>query len=961
MTGDREFRFGPYCLDRANARLTHDGQPVPLKPKVFDVLAHLVENAGRLVTQEELLAEIWPDTIVGDSSLKSCIRQIRQALGDDARTPQFIETMHRRGYSFIAAVTTVGVEKKLTQLAGTLAAGNEVGLAKVLVGRERELSALGASLAIARQGRRQVVFVTGGPGSGKTALVEKFLRQAQRNGELLVAAGQCFEQFGSGEAYLPILEAIGRLGRGPHAGRLKQVLAGHAPTWLAQLPALRTGDGAGTATAAPPERMLREMAEALERLAADTPLVLILEDLHWADYSTLDLLSALARRREPAGLMVIATYRPAEAALSGHPLRSVKQDLQTHDLCRELALGLLSDGAIRDYLAARFPEGSWPTGLALLLYRRTEGLPLFLVNLIDEWIELGILVRSESRWELARALDELDVVVPASIRSLIEKQLERLAPPELQALEGACVAGVEFAAAAAAAALEEDPLSTEEQCEALTRRHQFLLRQGTTQWPDGTASAKYRFGHELVHRVVSEGIAPSRRQRLHRRLAERLEAAHAANVNEVAADLAIRFDQGAEAATAAHYFEMAADRAARQYAHREAIDYLHRALNSVGRLTPAERIEPELQLQLNLGVQLQITGGFGNPHARRAFDRARELSEQSADYARTFPALWGLWLYHKARSDLATAQAMALELFALAKRIGDPALELQAHQALAVTALCAGEPTATRLHMELGIALYDPDRHHAHAYSFGQDPGVALRSFGALALWLLGYPNEALQASRDALRLSHELVQPSSQALALHFAAMLHQSLGDGQATLACADLAITIAAEQGHCFWQAGSTIMRGWAIAECGDRRQGIALMKQGIESCQQSGNVTYCTYYMALLAEALGRDGQVDEALLMLDRADALLARTSELLIEAELHRLRGELIFKKAPNPSDDMRREAEACFQNALSVSRRQQSKSLELRAAQTISRFCPESLAAKTSVADAQAFIGEGI
>jgi adenylate cyclase len=574
-----------------------------------------------------------------------------------------------------------------------------------------------------------------------------------------------------------------------------------------------------------------------------------------------------------------------------------------------------------------------------LLHRRTEGLPLFLVNLIDEWLEQGTLVRSESGWELTRGLNELDVVVPASIRALIEKQLERLAPPELQALEGASVAGVEFAAAAAAAALNEDSISIEERCEALTRRHHFLLRRGTTQWPDGTASAAYRFGHELVHRVVSEGIAPSRRQRLHQRLAERLEAAHSANVNEVAADLAIRFDQGADAAKAAHYFAIAADRAARQYAHREAIDYLRRGLRAVDRLSVADRKEPELQLQLNLGVQLQITGGFGDPQAGRAYARARDLCEQGGNCAQTFPALWGLWLYHKARSELGTAQAMALELFALARRLNDPSLELQAHQALAVTALCAGEPTAARRHMELGVALYDPERHHAHAYSFGQDPGVALRSFGALALWLLDYPNEALQASRDALRLSHELVQPSSQALALHFAAMLHQCLGDGQAALACADLALTIAAEQGHSFWQAGSTIMRGWAIAECGDRQQGIALIREGIESCQSTGNLTYCTYYMALLAEMLGRDGETDEALRALDQADALLERTSERLFEAELHRLRGELVLERAPDPSDDVRREVEACFQKSLAVGRKQQAKSLESRAAESLVRL----------------------
>lgn len=962
MSLQTEYCFGRFRLDPPNARLMNGRQVIALKPKAFDVLAHLVRNAGRLLTQEELLRAIWPDTIVGDSSLKSCIRQIRSALGDRVRKPLFIETVHRRGYRFIAPVTTGQAPAQ---------APNDKGIpdsrpARILVGREAEFRQWDGWLAQARQGLRQIVFVIGGPGSGKSALVEAFLRRAAADPRLCVAAGQCFEHHGRSEAYLPLLEAIGRLSRDQRYEPQVRVLASRAPTWVAQLPGLRIPPGSDSpappAAAAPPERMLREMAEALEEMSAQTPLVLLLEDLHWADYSTLDLVSALARRRQPARLLLLATYRPVDAVLSAHPLRTVKQDLQASGLCQEVSLGLLTEAAVAEYLAARFPGGGMSHELARLLHQRTEGHPLFLVDLIDDWLAQKVLVpqtvegqpSNGAAWELKADLKALSLGVPASIRALIEKQLERLSPDEARVLEGASVAGVEFAAAAAAAAVQGELVHVEECCESLARRHHFLQPKGSADWPDGTISAHYRFGHELYHRVVSERVAGARRRLLHQRLAERLEAAHP-SAAEPAAELALHFEQGRDPVKAVHYLELAANRAGRNYAHREAIDYLRRALSAVERSPVPKRRADELRLQLTLGLQLQITQGFGARDAKRAYARARELCREVGETPLLFPVLWGLWLTHKVRSELPTARAMAQELFALAEKIQDPALVLQAHQALAVTTLCLGEPAATCENMRRGTALYDPKRHHGHTFMFGQDPGVACLAFGALAQWLLGYPDQALRTSREACRLSHELSQPSSQSLALHFAAMVHQCRRESRAALANAELTRSIAADQGFKFWHAGGTVMRGWALAESGELADGIAAMRQGLDSWQATGSVTYRTYFLALLAEMLGRNGCADEGLLVLDDALALVQRTSERLYEAELHRLRGELLLlpsaaksdaskadkptarRKAPKSS--VQTEAEGCFQKAMVVARRQQAKSLELRAVMSLTRL----------------------
>jgi predicted ATPase/DNA-binding winged helix-turn-helix (wHTH) protein len=951
------FSFGQFHLDPPNALLTRGRQVVPLKPKAFDVLAHLVRQAGRLVPQEELIGAVWPDVIVGDSSLKSCVRQIRRALGDRVRSPRFIETVHRRGYRFIAPVTAGGgpAPHPAAPPPSTPARpAAEPARGPLLVGRAVELGRLCDRLTQAGSGRRQLVFVCGGPGSGKTALVEAFGRQVVGPAAELTV-GQCFEQFGSGEAYLPVLEALGRLAGGPGRDRLARVLAARAPTWLAHLPALRTGAEAPAppAASAPPERMLREMAEALERLTAEAPLVLVLEDLHWADYSTIDLVSALARRREPARLLLVATYRPVEAVLSGHPLRALKQDLQARGLCDELPLGLLSEGAVAEYLDARLP-GGLPAEFAGLLHQRTEGHPLFLVSLVDDWLAQGVLVPGPDGWALKK--DVLAGGVPASVRALIEKQLERLGRDELRVLEGASVAGVEFAAAAAAAAVEEDVVRAEEACEALARRHHFLVPKGAAEWPDGTVSARYRFGHELYHRVVAERVSDARRRLLHQRLGDRLETAHGEHPGEAVAGLALHFEQGRDPVRAVRYLEMAAHRAAGHYAHREAIDYLRRGLALVERLPEAERGPAELRLQVNLGVHLQAIQGFASPAARRAFGRARDLCRGVDQGVLLFPVLWGLWLYHKVRSDLPTARAMADELHALAERVGDAALALQAHQALAVTTLCLGEPAATVKHMERGSALYDPDRHHTHTFLFGQDPGVACRAFGAVALWLLGYPDRALAVSREAATRAHELAQPSSQALALHFAAMVRQCRREAAGARACAELALAIAADQGMSFWKAGGAVLRGWAVAEGGNPVEGVTLLRQGLDAWQATGSVTYRTYFLALLAEALAWAGRAADGLVLLDEGLALVEETSERLFEAELHRLRGELLRPSAPA-------EAEASFRQAVAVARRQGAKSLELRAAVSLARHSQDRTrraAGRRALAETVGWFAEG-
>ena len=328
--------FPPFCLDPMNQclwrrRTTVADERILLPPKAFAVLHYLVAHAGRLVTQEELLEAVWPETYVQPEVLRNHIFDIRRALGDSPQAPRFVETLPRRGYRFIAAVR---------DLAGAEPAELPAAAPAPLVGRARALGALREYLQQAVRGQRQLVLVTGEPGSGKTALVDAFQRQAIREVPgLRLARGQCVEGYGGTEACYPMLEALGQLCR---SGAVVQTLATHAPTWLVQFPALVTPEHRATLQrellGATRARMLRELNAALETLTATSPLLLVIEDLQWVDPATVDLLAALARGRGPAHLLLFGTYRTGDVALADHPLQALTAELLVHGLCHELPL-----------------------------------------------------------------------------------------------------------------------------------------------------------------------------------------------------------------------------------------------------------------------------------------------------------------------------------------------------------------------------------------------------------------------------------------------------------------------------------------------------------------------------------------------------------------------------------------------------------------------------------------------
>ena len=582
-------QFACFQLDTQNECLWRSGERIALTPKLFAVLRYLVDNPQRLVTHDELLEALWPETYVQPQVLRTYVLELRKVLGDDAGNSRFIQTVPKRGYRFISIVA----ENQSYASAHSRAQLRHIG---GLVGRAADLARLEESLSLAHNGERQLIFITGEVGIGKTALVDCFCRQLDADGAAFIARGQSVEGFGGKEAYYPVMEVISQLCNENGKARNLRLLEQKAPSWYAQLPCA-TKSGAATANLIPAsdrtgnrnsDRMLNEICEAFEAIAAEALLILAFEDLHWADNSTLDLISALARRRAPARLLLLATYRPGDMN-SAHPLKGLKQDLLTRKLCTETALGPLGRSAVAEYLIDELKQQKLPTGLASFVHQHSEGNPLFMIAILEHMIAQDHLRQEDAAWKLTTELAEIDMGVPAALSELIELQIQRLDSSDQRLLEAASLIGVVFPAWAAAAALNADLEEIEEQYESLMRKLSFLNLAGQDELPDGTRSAFYVFAHGLYREVLYRRQPPTRLARRHLRVAEKLLELFAGREQDVAPELAVHFEAAGDWPRAAEAISAAAENAVRRGAPEEGTKLMRHALRLLENLPRRER------------------------------------------------------------------------------------------------------------------------------------------------------------------------------------------------------------------------------------------------------------------------------------------------------------------------------------------------------------------------------------
>ena len=499
-------RFDRFELDEAEARITADGEAMALPPKPFALLCALARTPQKLVTTNDLLDRVWGHRFVSESVLKSAISDVRAALQDDSRQPRYIETVSRRGYRFIARLSAPSATP-VPALASSVADARAPD--STLTGRAHELERLRSSWQQARAGKRQIGWVAGEAGVGKTTLIEALIAEI---GEVHCAHGHCVEQHGTGESYLPVLEALTALCRQDAA--LPALIHAVAPSWLFRLPWLCTPperealraelSGAGEA------RMLREMGELLDRYTEDRPLLLVTEDLQWSDEATVRLIDYIARRRSSARLMWLASFRLTEVIAADHPFKSVRRELRLHGSAYELVLDAFSEAQVGEYVAQHAPLLAAEESFVRALHDRTDGLPLFVASVIDD---LGAHAGTNS--DAARIDGAWPI--PDSLAGIVERYVEELRPEQRAALQVASVCGTEFCVSTIAQVLHIGLGSAAEVCADLARSQRWLkdipnIRHGST------GEARYAFRHALYREVLFKRMGRIAGDELHRKI-----------------------------------------------------------------------------------------------------------------------------------------------------------------------------------------------------------------------------------------------------------------------------------------------------------------------------------------------------------------------------------------------------------------------------------------------------------
>ena len=826
-----------------------------------------------------------------------------------------------------------------------------------LVGRDIEIALLQERWVQVQQGSGQGVMLSGEAGIGKSRLVRALIEQlAETPFTRLEYRCSPYHQHTALYPAVDLLQRSLRFDSTTSADekmtRLETLLHEHQLDLQEHLPLLASLLSLSPpADRYPPLQMSpqQQRQRTLDMLLALTlararqqPVLFIVEDLHWIDPSTLEWLGLLIDQGPTARILTLMTCRPTfQAPWSG---RAHVTSLTINRLLPQQVAQMARTIVGADVL---------PADLLDQIVTQTDGVPLF-VEEVTKFVLASQRLHGQAEEASAHALAA--ITIPTTLHDLLMARLDQMGVAKGTAQLAATI-GREFGFALLHAVASVEAETLRQDLRRLVDA-ELLYQRGVG------AQATYVFKHALIQEAAYTSLLRRTRQHYHQWIAEALETQFS-EVAMVQPELvAHHYTEAGLRAQALPYWQRAGQQARERSAHAEAIAHLTKGLELLTTLpdTP-ERARQELSLHIALGATLAVTKGYGNTEAERVYSRARELCQQLGETLQLFPVQWGLWTCYIVQAKQQLAREVGTQLLSLSQHVQDATFLLEAHMALAGSLHDLGEFTPARHHWDHSLAGYDRQQHRSHIMHFGMDLGVFSRAWMSHTLWHLGYPDQALTRSHEALALAEEHAHPFSQAIALAYAVMLHQFRREQHTVYEHADTALALCTEQGFAYYLAWVTIIQGWSLAVQGQREAGIEQMRQGLAALQSTDAKRALPYYLALLAEGYGAVGQTDEGLRVLAEAFAAVATTAERRWEAELYRLQGELLLK-AEGRKRKAEETPEACFRQALEVARQQQAKSLELRAAMSLSRLWQQQGkhdAARQLLPEVYAWFSEGL
>ena len=816
----------------------------------------------------------------------------------------------------------------------TLQTRLDIGMARGLtpfVGREAELAVFRDRWTYVQDGMGQVVMLRGEAGIGKSRLIQ-VLKDQVSDEQLQPVECRC-SPYHQHTALYPVIDSLQRVLQARSAASGDETLETleallrpypfslqESVPLLARLLSLPIPNERYPPLTLSPQRQRDRAFDLLATLlvaqAVEAPMVFIVEDLHWADPSTLDFLDVLIGQVPTISMLVVLTFRPAFEArwselswITPVTLTRLTRP-QIHQMMTQVAGGKAFAAEVTEQLA-----------------EKTDGVPLFVEELVRTVLETGQFEETEASYELVGELDQLSI--PATLHDSLMSRLDRLGSAKAIAQWGA-ILGREFTYEMIEKVVPHDEEGLQEGLERLVES-ELVFRRGLAM------QVHYRFKHALVQEVAYQSLRPRTRQARHKRIAQVLAEQFPETVESQPELVAHHYTEAGEDEAAVDYWKRAGQRAIQRSANQEAIAHLRQALALLtrGATTPA-RLQQELDLQVALGSALTKIKGQSDPDVERVHARAQALCEQIGDMPQLFPVLRGLTQYHMSAGNLRIAYQLGEHLLRLAQGQSDPLFLMMAHWQMGIVLMYRGELVLAQTHQSQALAIHStlPTPQDV-IVRFGADAGSICRSDQAFVLWQMGYPDQALQYSQAAHTLAQEILHPYSQAVALVFASFLHHFRREVRAQHDQAATTITITIEEGFAFWGACGTVLHGSARVKQGEVEQGMAEMRQGIDAFQATGAKVFHPYFLGLLAAAYGEEGQSEEGLPLLDEAIAVMDTSEARFYGAELYRLKGVLLLKQvAPDAS-----QAEACFHRALDIARHQEAKSWELRAATSLARL----------------------